>query len=117
MEEKKWAVHISGGQVNIAKGQGTIYATQNNGVSAGELGEIIRKIKEDLPALEREDADKISDIVDMVKEEIGRPEPRAGRLRNCVTLIAPMITIANGLPNLANNLQRLMDYVTQYIHA
>ena len=51
----------------------------------------------------------------MAKEELAKPEPKASRLRNCVSLIAPMFTIANGIPTLVENLQKLVDYITPYI--
>ncbi len=51
----------------------------------------------------------------MAKEELVKPEPKVSRLRNCVTLIAPMLTIANGIPALANSLQKLVDYIKPFI--
>lgn len=115
MEDKNIMFHINGGQVNFAKDNATIYATQNNDVGTGELDRIIKGITDHLSELNKADADEIKDVIDMVKEELDKPEPKAGRLRNCVTLIAPMITIANGIPTLVNNLQKLMDYITPYI--
>lgn len=66
--------------------------------------------------MKKEDAENIKDIVDMAKEELAKPEPKVSRLRNCVTLIAPMFTIANGIPSLVSNLQKLIDYIVSYIH-
>ena len=63
----------------------------------------------------KEDAEEIRDIVDLAKEELAKPEPKVSRLRNCLTLIAPMFTIANGIPTLVGNLQKLADYITPYI--
>lgn len=108
--------NVNGGQVNIASGHATINATQNNGVNGKELDDIIRGIMENLSDLKKEDADEIADIVEMAKDELKKPEPRVSRLRNCLTLIAPMFTIANGIPTLAANLQRLQDFISLYIH-
>lgn len=119
MEDKNYTVHFNtsnGCQVNIAKDNVTIHATINNGVSANELDNIIKGIMSNLSDLKKEDAEEISDIVDMVKEELKKPEPKVSRLKNCLTLIAPMFTIANGIPTLANNLQKLIDYIMLYIH-
>lgn len=107
--------NMNGGQFNFAKDNATINATQNNGVNASELDSIIKGIMENLSDLKKEDAESIKDVVDMVKDELGKPEPKVSRLRNCLTLIAPMFTIANGIPTLAGNLQRLVDYVTPFI--
>lgn len=71
MEDKNYTVHFNtsnGGQVNIAKDNATIRATVNNGVSANELDNIIKGIMSNLSDLKKEDAEEISDIVDMVKE-------------------------------------------------
>lgn len=115
LENKNMTITVNGGQVNVAKDNATIYATQNNGVSANELDNIIKGIVDNLSDLKKEDVETITDIVDMAREELANPEPKVGRLRNCVSLIAPMMTIANGFPVLANNLQRLMDYIAPYI--
>lgn len=116
MEDKKCTFNVSaGGQVNFASGNAILYVTQNNGLSINELDNIIKGIMDNLADLRKEDAEELKDIVDMVKEELGKPKPKASRLRNCVTLIAPMFTIANGIPTLINNLQSLVEYITPYI--
>lgn len=108
-------INMSGGQLNFAKDNATIYATQNDGVNGRELDDIIKRIMENISGLEKEDADEIIDVVEMAKNELIKPEPKVSRLRNCLTLIAPMFTIANGIPTLAANLQRLQEFIMQYI--
>ena len=116
MEDKNMTFSASnGGQIVFAQGKAKVYATQNNGVTASVLDSIIKGIIDNLSDLKKEDAEEIKDVVDMVKDELGKPEPKVSRLRNCLTLIAPMFTIANGIPTLAGNLQRLVDYVTPFI--
>ena len=107
--------NITGGQVNFAKDNANINATQNNGISENELDVIIKAIKDNLLGVKKEEADEIIDVVEMAKEELTKPEPIISRLRNCITLIAPMMTIANGVPVLANNLQKLQELIIQYI--
>ncbi len=116
MEDKNITYTISGGQINIAKDNSTINAIQNNGVSVSELDNIIKEIMENLSGLEKEKADEIIDVVNMIKEELEKPEPRVSRLKNCVTLISPIVTIVNGIPILANNLQKLIGYISPFIH-
>ena len=53
--------------------------------------------------------------LELVKEEIDKEKPKKSRLQNCLKLIAPMITIANGIPVLATNLQKLHDIIIQCI--
>lgn len=108
-------MNMNGGQFNLAKDNATINATQNNGVNGNELDDIIKGIMENLSELKKEDADEIADIVEMSKEELTKQEPKVSRLRNCLALIAPMFTIANGIPTLAANLQRLQEVIIQYI--
>lgn len=107
--------NIRGGQVNIANDNATINATQNNGVNRNELDIIIKGIMDNLSGLKKEDADEILDVVDMAKEELSKPKPKSSRLKNCITLISPMMTIANGIPVLATNLQKLQDIIVQYL--
>lgn len=107
--------NVNGGQAIVAKDNATVYATQNNGVTTNELDAIIKGIIDNLSDLKKEDAEEIKDVVDMAKEELANPEPKVSRLRNCLTLIAPMFTIVNGIPTLASNLHRLVDYITSYI--
>ena len=115
MDKGNVTLNISGGQVNFAKNNAIINATQNNGISGSELDSLIKVIKENLSGLKQEDADEIIDVVDMAREELTKPEPKTSRLRNCITLIAPMMTVANGIPSLANNLQKLQEFIMQCI--
>ena len=115
MEEKNITYNVYGGQLSLASDNATIYATQNNGVNGNELDKLIQEIVQNLSGLRKEDAENIRDIVEMTKEELGKPEPKVSRLRNCLTLIAPMFTIANGMPTLMNGLQRLKNYIILHI--
>lgn len=116
MGDKNWTFNVSDGvQVNVANDNSTINVIQNNGVNISELDNIIKGIKDNLSDLKEEDADSIRDIVDMAKDELEKSEPKVSRLKNCLSLTAPMFTVANGIPTLVNNLQKLMDYITPYI--
>ena len=41
----------------------------------------------------------------MAREELAKPQPKVSRLRNCMLLIAPMMTIAKWYSNFVNNLK------------
>lgn len=116
MSTNGMVINMNGGQFNLAKDNATINATQNNGVNENELDDIIKGIMENLSSLEKDDAEKITDVVEMAKEELVKQEPKVSRLRNCLTLIAPMFTIANGIPTLADNLQKLQEFIILHIH-
>ena len=115
MNKRNMTVNISGGQVNIAKDNATINAIHNNGMNGKEFETIIQTIKDNLSGLKKEDGDEILDVLEQVKEEIDKEKPKKSRLQNCLKLIAPMITIANGIPVLATNLQKLQDIIIQCI--
>ncbi|MBQ3783705.1 MAG: hypothetical protein II838_09740 [Lachnospiraceae bacterium] len=115
MDIRNVTLNISGGQVNFAKDNAIINVTQSNGIDGNELDVIIKAIKENLSGLKQEDADEIIDAVDMAREELTKTDSKTSRLRNCITLIAPMMTIANGIPVLANNLQKLQEFIMQCI--
>ena len=108
-------ININGEQINIAKDNSTVNAVQNNGANRTELEEIVKGITENITTLNKEDAENILDMVEMVKEEISRPEPKISRLKNCLSLIAPMFTIANGIPVLYKNLQGLQGFIMNMI--
>ena len=113
--KNRMVINMSGGQFNNAEGNATIHAIQNNGINGNELDDIIKGIMENLARIKKEDADEIEDLVKMVRDELVKPEPKASRLRKCLTLVAPMFTIANGIPMLMNNLQKLQNIIVQYI--
>lgn len=116
MDNKNVTFNISGGQVNLANENATINATQNNGVSINELDNIIQDIMENLSGLNKEETDEIIDVIEMTEEELKKTEPKVGRLKNCLNLIASLFTIANGIPELVNNLQKLYNFINMHIH-
>ncbi len=103
--------NVNGGQVNIASGNAIINATQNNGLINAELESIIKNIMDNVSGLDKEDADTIIDSVEMIKEELMKSEPKRNIISNGIKLLAPMISIANGIPTLAENIQKFIDYV------
>ena len=114
-EQNNMTFNISGGQFNIAKDNGNITAIQNNGIGNDELDAIIREIKNNLSDLKKEEAEEIMDVMDIAREELAKPQPKISRLRNCITLIAPMMTIANGIPALSSNLQKFQEFIMNCI--
>lgn len=115
MSKRGMVINMNGGQLNFANDNAIINATQNNGVDGNELDDIIKGIMENLSGLKKEDADEIADIVEMAKNELIKPEPKVSRLRNCLSLIAPMFTIVNGMPTLTANLHNLQELIMRCI--
>lgn len=111
MKEKNiW--NINGTQVNVACGNAIINTVQYN---ENDLDSIVDKIEENLYCLKNEDVENIHRIIDLATEELKRPKPKQEVLLKVISGIASMVTIANGAPTLANNLQNLINYITKFI--
>ena len=108
-------LNVYGGQVNIANGNATITATQNQGVCSSEINELIKSITNNLSEMSKDNQKIMSDVLEMVKEEFSKNNPKKSRLRNCVTLLAPMVTIAKIIPDLDDKIQALIDLIKSYI--
>ena len=108
-------ININSGQINIAQGNSKLNATQNNGTSGDELEKTIEEIRESLHNLNKEDAEKISDVIELAQQELVKSKPKVSRLRNCLTMFAPMFTIANGIPTLTDNLHKLQEIILSYL--
>ena len=102
-------------QIINAKDHSTVTATQNNGINKDELKDIVDLIEKNIEKLNQEQAEDLQDTLSMVVEEFSSETPRQGRLKKCLTLLAPMITVTNGIPILAENLQKVCDYILPYI--
>ena len=113
-ENTTW--NVSGGQVNVASGNAVINATQNNGLEMSEMENLIKQIMESVDSLEKDNAETIVDSIEMIRDELHKPEPKGKIISNGIKLLAPMISIANGIPTLADHIQKFIDMVTPYIH-
>ena len=107
--------NLSNSQIIIGDGNMVNARNVNNRKEINDLSDIIKVIMENMYALEEKDIDVLIDIIEMVKEELEKPKPKKGRLRNCLSLLAPMVTVANGIPALTYNLQKLMDFISSYL--
>lgn len=107
--------NVSGGQVNVASDNAIINAIQNNNVNFSELETIVKNIFDNLYDIKPEDAETIKDSVDMIKDEVLKPEPKSNIISNGIKLLASMITIVNGIPVLVENIQKFIEMVTPYI--
>lgn len=117
-KENGVTITVNGGQFNISKDDSTLYATQYNVDHNGQLFElenIIKTITDNVYLLEKQKADELIDIVDIAKKELIKPAPQPSRLRNCLTLLGPMFTVANGIPVLIENLHKLQELILQFV--
>ncbi|MGN1166063.1 MAG: hypothetical protein ACI4S2_06550 [Lachnospiraceae bacterium] len=80
-------------------------------MSTDELGRIIDVIESNLLEIGKDDAETIMDSIEMMK-----PEPKGKIISNGIKLLALMISIANGIPTLAINIQKFIGFVAPYVH-
>lgn len=116
-EKNNMMITINGGQFNMSKDTSTLNANQynwDNNINS-ELESIINAITDNIYELEKEMADQLLDIVEMAKSELIKPTPRPSILRNCIVLLAPMITIINGTPKLVENLNKLSELIKSFL--
>lgn len=114
MDEKMYW-NVSGGQVNVASDNATINATQNNGIQSDELDKIVKAIMDNVSSVNKEDAETIVDSVNMIKDELLKPEPKRTIISSGIKLLAPLVSIVNGIPALATNMQKFIDFATQFL--
>ena len=114
MDEKTYW-NVSGGQVNIAKDSATVNAIQNNGVSVDEINNLVNGILDNIGGIDSNTSETIVDSVNMIKDELIKPTPKRAILANGIKLLAPIVSIVNGTPILAENIQALISYVTDFI--
>lgn len=103
-----------GGQTIYAKDNATVDATQNYGLKENELEKIIKEISNNISYFNKEDSETIIDTLKMIQDELSKKKPSGSRLRNCVTLLSPMVTIANGAPQIAEKIGAVISYISQY---
>lgn len=115
--ENDMNITVNGGQLNISRDMSTLYVNQYNSDNNihSELESIINEIMGDMYTLEKETASQLEDVVDMAKTELTKQTPQQSRLRNCLALLAPIITLANGTPKLLENLHKLQDLISSFI--
>lgn len=102
---------------SIIEGHGNIIIQKlNNKKDDYELESIIDNITDNLSGFDEDEAEQIIDIIDMASNELQKSEPKVSRLENCLSLIASMVTVVNGVPDLVNNLQRLADYILLHLN-
>lgn len=101
----------------------TINATQNNkvqGTATNELDEIMNVIRKNMDAvrnaeLKEELKEDILDAIESIKEQLEKEKPKESRIRNGIKLLAPTVSLLNGIPQLRDNLQELIELVLNTI--
>lgn len=100
------------GQMITVKDNATAAIVQNNGTSSKELRDIVEAIKRDSCQLSEEEARELTSSLSEVENAYAGTGSAMERLKACVSFIAPMFTIANGVPDLIGNIKDLLEFVS-----
>lgn len=80
-EDVKYVINVNGGiaQVNVANDNGTVNATQNNGIDAIQLESLISKVLESsTDDFSPEEKELLDDNIEVIREEAKSSSPRKG---------------------------------------
>lgn len=103
--------NVSGSQ--FARDNSTITVTNNNGIDVNEFEKLAKAITDNVSSLDDGNKETILDAIEILHEEIAKIQPKKSILNSGIKLLAPMVTIANGIPILAENIQNIIDFVRQ----
>lgn len=97
--------------INNGRDKSRFKTTINNSEQTEEINRIMEQIKNDLTNLQTTDADKISNAIDDLKEEMKKGKLEKGKINTVLEVLASMIAVATGIPNLAENLSQLINHI------
>ena len=113
-EDTKFEITINGGQVNIAKDDATINATQ---VNSNEINRLVKNIKDNIREIEDEETrNEINDNIEGIQEELSKSPIKKGRIKAFVE------ALKNKLPSIGQTIEvsaaitELITFVQQYIN-
>ncbi len=92
------------------------FNSEVSGIQGKELQEILNSIMGNLSGLNEKDRQKVTETVDDVAEAFSGQEVDSEKLRKCKRIITRLTTVAKGVPALAENLQKLGDFIMPYIN-
>ncbi|MBZ9622972.1 hypothetical protein G9F71_008900 [Clostridium sp. FP2] len=112
-EEEKYMITINGGQVNIAKDQSTINATQNNGVNPDELDKLVQIIKTMLvDGIEPEEREIINDNIEVIQEELKKDIPKKGFIKTAISGLQGVYPKISGAVQLTAAITNIIRFAT-----
>ena len=99
-------------QLNIGGDVESVCTVNYNDIN---IDAIIENIKKNILDVSESNGKKIIDAIEQVKEEINKEKPNKNKIRNGIDILTSMMTLANGIPNLAQNINEFIDYVKKFI--
>ena len=84
-EKITYSITVSNGQVNIANDNATITATNNAGVDLAQLETLIQNVRSAASDVDGEDAEVLSDSLEVIEEQIKTKSPKKGFIKTAIT--------------------------------
>lgn len=116
-EEVNYMITNNGGQVNISRETSTLNAVQNIGTKSDELINLVEEINRLLMVSEISDEQReiIGESVESIHNQLQEANPKKGLIKTCITgLKTAVLGIPTGI-ELYNNINQLIELVTQNI--
>lgn len=114
-EESKYNIYINGGQVNIAKDNATLNATQNNGVT--EFDKIIEELKKNLKNSDIDEnvKNEILENAEGIQEELNRESPRKGILKSFIEGLNQSAALVPKVLEVGANITAIISFLQPFI--
>ena len=106
-EKITYSITISGGQVNIANDNATINATNNAGIDATKIIELINAVKASASDITGPDAETLAESIEVIEEEVKAEKPKKSFIK---TAIAALKSI-QGTAALAAAITELVEFL------
>jgi len=103
------------GQLNQSFNNSTINISQNYNLDTKKLDKMISDILSNLDGVDDVIKYGILTAIDIIKEEFATTSPQQNVLIRVSKMLAPMLTVLNGIPVLTNNIQKLIDYLQTFM--
>lgn len=109
-EKITYSITISGGQVNIANDNATINATNNAGMDADKIIELINAVKASASDITGPDAETLADSLEVIEEEVKAEKPKKSFIKTAIAALKSIqgtAALATAITDLVEFLQTL----------
>lgn len=97
--------------VNTGGDNARFKSTVNSNEQTEKIYRTMEQIASDIKSLQESDADKISNAIADLSKEMEKGKLEKGKINSILNILASMVTVATGIPNLKEHLKQLIDYV------
>lgn len=83
----------------------------NNGIDINEFDKLTKAITDNISSLGDDNQETIIGAIEILRDEIVKAQPKKSVLSSGIKLLAPFVAVANGIPILVENIQKLIEYI------